>query len=196
MPGGKAAYPSSLLMNAIPAHVAGVGEIIMVVPTPRRAASLTGGAAIVTQGRAQRAACWRPPTWPASRAPLPSAARRPWPRWPMVRRPFPRSTRSPAPASAYVAGRQAPRVRLAVGIDMIAGPSEILGAGRRRAPPPTGWRWTCSARPSTTSSRARASCSAPTPPTSTACRPRSTACCRPCRARRSSPPPCSTAAAR
>jgi histidinol dehydrogenase len=35
VPGGKAAYPSSVLMNAIPAHVAGVGEIIMVVPTPR-----------------------------------------------------------------------------------------------------------------------------------------------------------------
>ncbi|MGZ5194767.1 MAG: histidinol dehydrogenase, partial [Ramlibacter sp.] len=35
VPGGKAAYPSSVLMNAIPAHVAGVGEIILVVPTPR-----------------------------------------------------------------------------------------------------------------------------------------------------------------
>ena len=34
VPGGKAAYPSSVLMNAVPAHVAGVGEIIMVVPTP------------------------------------------------------------------------------------------------------------------------------------------------------------------
>src|SRR5699024_7373831 len=34
VPGGKAAYPSSVLMNAIPAHVAGVGEIVMVVPTP------------------------------------------------------------------------------------------------------------------------------------------------------------------
>jgi histidinol dehydrogenase len=35
VPGGKAAYPSSVLMNAIPAHVAGVREIIMVVPTPK-----------------------------------------------------------------------------------------------------------------------------------------------------------------
>nr|HMS05796.1 histidinol dehydrogenase [Burkholderiaceae bacterium] len=35
VPGGKASYPSSVLMNAIPAHVAGVGEIVMVVPTPR-----------------------------------------------------------------------------------------------------------------------------------------------------------------
>ena len=34
VPGGKAAYPSSVLMNAIPAHVAGVGEIVMMVPTP------------------------------------------------------------------------------------------------------------------------------------------------------------------
>ncbi|HLL17819.1 MAG TPA: histidinol dehydrogenase, partial [Rubrivivax sp.] len=34
VPGGKAAYPSSVLMNAIPAHVAGVGEIVMVCPTP------------------------------------------------------------------------------------------------------------------------------------------------------------------
>ena len=34
VPGGKAAYPSSVLMNAVPAHVAGVGEIIMVMPTP------------------------------------------------------------------------------------------------------------------------------------------------------------------
>ena len=43
VPGGKAAYPSSLLMNAIPAHVAGVGEIIMVVPTPVRGSVATGG---------------------------------------------------------------------------------------------------------------------------------------------------------
>ena len=45
VPGGKAAYPSSLLMNAIPAHVAGVGEIIMVVPTPVLGSVATGGAA-------------------------------------------------------------------------------------------------------------------------------------------------------
>jgi histidinol dehydrogenase len=47
-----------------------------------------------------------------------------------------------------------------VGIDMIAGPSEILGAGRRQHAGPTGSRWTCSARPSTTSWR-RASCCVP-----------------------------------
>lgn len=44
VPGGKAAYPSSLLMNAIPAKVAGVGEIIMVVPTPAKGSVATGGA--------------------------------------------------------------------------------------------------------------------------------------------------------
>ena len=44
VPGGKAAYPSSVLMNAVPAHVAGVGEIIMVVPTPVRGSLATGGA--------------------------------------------------------------------------------------------------------------------------------------------------------
>ncbi len=49
VPGGKAAYPSRVLMNAIPAHVAGVDEIIMVVPTPR--------------ARGTRW-CWLPPTWP------------------------------------------------------------------------------------------------------------------------------------
>ena len=43
VPGGKAAYPSSLIMNAVPAHVAGVGEIIMVVPTPVRGSIATGG---------------------------------------------------------------------------------------------------------------------------------------------------------
>ena len=43
VPGGKAAYPSSLLMNAIPAHVAGVQEIIMVVPTPAKGSVATGG---------------------------------------------------------------------------------------------------------------------------------------------------------
>lgn len=43
VPGGKAAYPSSVLMNAIPAHVAGVQEIIMVVPTPVRGSVATGG---------------------------------------------------------------------------------------------------------------------------------------------------------
>ena len=42
VPGGKASYPSSLIMNAVPAHVAGVAEIIMVVPTPVRGSVATG----------------------------------------------------------------------------------------------------------------------------------------------------------
>jgi histidinol dehydrogenase len=54
VPGGKAAYPSSVLMNAIPAHVAGVGEIIMV-----RAHASPPPAASATHW------CWPPPMWPA-----------------------------------------------------------------------------------------------------------------------------------
>ncbi|MEG1323573.1 MAG: histidinol dehydrogenase, partial [Janthinobacterium sp.] len=61
VPGGKAAYPSSVLMNAIPAHVAGVGEIIMVVPTPDgvknqmvlAAAAIAGVTRVITIGGAQ-----------------------------------------------------------------------------------------------------------------------------------------------
>jgi histidinol dehydrogenase len=64
------------------------------------------------------------------------------------------------PGNAYVASAKR-RVFGQVGIDMIAGPSEILVLADGSTPP-TGWRWTCSARPSTTSWR-RASCCAPTP---------------------------------
>lgn len=61
VPGGKAAYPSSVLMNAIPAQVAGVGEIVMVVPTPRgeknpmvlAAAHVAGVSRVFTIGGAQ-----------------------------------------------------------------------------------------------------------------------------------------------
>ena len=64
VPGGKATYPSSVLMNAIPAHVAGVGEIIMVVPTPRgeknamvlAAAYVAGVTRVFTIGGAQAVA--------------------------------------------------------------------------------------------------------------------------------------------
>src|ERR1035441_8718916 len=45
VPGGKAAYPSSVLMNAVPAQVAGVGEIVMVAPMPARRVGARGGAA-------------------------------------------------------------------------------------------------------------------------------------------------------
>ena len=64
VPGGKAAYPSSVLMNALPAHVAGVREIIMVVPTPEgvlnelvlAAAALAGVDRVFTLGGAQAVA--------------------------------------------------------------------------------------------------------------------------------------------
>ncbi|HNQ75316.1 MAG TPA: histidinol dehydrogenase, partial [Pseudothauera hydrothermalis] len=64
VPGGRAAYPSSVLMNAIPAKVAGVGELIMVVPTPRgeknplvlAAAAITGVDRVFTIGGAQAVA--------------------------------------------------------------------------------------------------------------------------------------------
>jgi histidinol dehydrogenase len=54
VPGGKAAYPSSLIMNAVPAHVAGVQEIIMVVPTPVRGSVATGGSGVSTAARGER----------------------------------------------------------------------------------------------------------------------------------------------
>src|SRR5690606_26322640 len=54
VPGGKAAYPSSVLMNAIPAQVAGVQEIIMVVPTPVRGSVATGGSGAATATRGER----------------------------------------------------------------------------------------------------------------------------------------------
>ena len=56
VPGGKAAYPSSVLMNAVPARVAGVGEIIMVVPTPVRGSVATGGAGAPSESGATTAA--------------------------------------------------------------------------------------------------------------------------------------------
>jgi len=83
VPGGKAAYPSSVLMNAIPAQVAGVAEILMVVPTP---------------GARKILWCSPPRIWRASAGPSRSAALRPLAPWPMEPRPCPRSTRSPARA--------------------------------------------------------------------------------------------------
>ena len=85
VPGGKAAYPSSVLMNAMPAQVAGVAEIVMVVPTPGgvRNPLVLAAAHVARRDRAR------------SR----SAARRRSPRSPTARRRFPRSTRSAAPAT-------------------------------------------------------------------------------------------------
>jgi len=110
VPGGKAAYPSSVLMNAIPAHVAGVGEIIMVVPTPRgernalvlAAAHVAGVSRAFTIGGAQAVAALAYGT-----------------------QTVPRVDKITGPGNAYVAAAKR-RVFGTVGIDMIAGPSEIL----------------------------------------------------------------------
>ena len=110
VPGGKASYPSSVLMNAIPAHVAGVGEIIMVVPTPRgekndlvlAAAYIAGVTRAFTIGGAQAVAALAYGT--------------------QTIRPVDKIT---GPGNAYVAAAKR-RVFGVVGIDMVAGPSEIL----------------------------------------------------------------------
>jgi histidinol dehydrogenase len=108
VPGGKAAYPSSLLMNAVPAHVAGVPEIIMVVPTPRgernqlvlAAAHVAGVSRAFTIGGAQAVAALAYGTATV-----------------------PKVDKITGPGNAYV------------GIDMIAGPSEILVLADGSTPP-------------------------------------------------------------
>ena len=120
VPGGKAAYPSSVLMNAIPAQVAGVGEIVMVVPTPARrdgssrdaggernplvlaAAYVAGVHRAFTVGGAQAVAALAYGTAT-----------------------IPRVDKITGPGNAYVASAKK-HVFGQVGIDLIAGPSEIL----------------------------------------------------------------------
>jgi histidinol dehydrogenase len=110
VPGGKAAYPSSVLMNAIPAAVAGVRQIVMVVPTPDGvrnplvlgAAHLAGVSRVFAVGGAQAVAALAYGT-----ATIPSV------------------DKIVGPGNAYVAAAKR-RVFGVVGIDMIAGPSEIL----------------------------------------------------------------------
>ena len=129
VPGGKAAYPSSVLMNALPAKVAGVGEIVMVVPTPVRsdgeagatvtarnplvlaAAALAGVDRVFTIGGAQAigALAYGTATIPAVH-------------------------KITGPGNAYVASAKR-RVFGTVGIDMIAGPSEILVLADGSTPP-------------------------------------------------------------
>jgi histidinol dehydrogenase len=119
VPGGKAAYPSSVLMNAIPAQVAGVGEIIMVVPTPRgeknmlvlAAAYVAGVTRAFTVGGAQAVAALAYGT-----ASIPAV------------------DKITGPGNAYVAAAKR-RVFGTVGIDMIAGPSEILVLADGSTPP-------------------------------------------------------------
>jgi histidinol dehydrogenase len=119
VPGGKAAYPSSVLMNAIPAHVAGVGEIIMVVPTPQgvknplvlAAAYVAGVSRAFAVGGAQAVAALAYGT-----ATIPAV------------------NKITGPGNAYVAAAKR-RVFGTVGIDMIAGPSEILILADGSTPP-------------------------------------------------------------
>lgn len=110
VPGGRAAYPSSVLMNALPAKVAGVGELIMVVPTPRgeknplllAAAAITGVDRVFTIGGAQAVAALAYGT-----------------------QTLPQVDKIVGPGNAYVAAAKR-RVFGVVGIDMVAGPSEVL----------------------------------------------------------------------
>src|SRR3990167_2105016 len=127
VPGGKAAYPSSLIMNAVPAHVAGVQEIIMVVPTPVRGSMATGGSgAAATAARGERnelvlaaahvAGGSRAFTIGGAQAVAALA---------YGTATVPRVDKITGPGNAYVASAKK-RVFGSVGIDMIAGPSEIL----------------------------------------------------------------------
>ncbi len=110
VPGGKASYPSSVLMNAIPAKVAGVAELIMVVPTPQgvrnpmvlAAAAVAGVDRVFAIGGAQAVAALAYGT-----------------------KTIPKVDKITGPGNAYVAEAKR-RVFGIVGIDMIAGPSEIL----------------------------------------------------------------------
>lgn len=110
VPGGKASYPSSVLMNAIPAKVAGVAEVVMVVPTPRgevnelvlAAAAIAGVDRVFTIGGAQAVAALAYGT-----------------------ESVPQVDKIVGPGNIYVATAKR-HVFGQVGIDMIAGPSEIL----------------------------------------------------------------------
>ncbi len=126
VPGGKAAYPSSLIMNAVPAHVAGVQEIIMVVPTPVRGSVATGGSGAATATRGERnelvlaaayvAGVTRAFTIGGAQAVAALA---------YGTETVPKVDKITGPGNAYVASAKK-RVFGTVGIDMIAGPSEIL----------------------------------------------------------------------
>ena len=129
VPGGKAAYPSSVVMNAVPAKVAGVGEIVMAVPTPIRganpnpqlhvernplvlaAAALAGVDRVFTIGGAQAIGALAFGT-----------------------ETVPKVDKITGPGNAYVASAKR-RVFGTVGIDMIAGPSEILVLADGTTPP-------------------------------------------------------------
>ncbi|MFZ2394040.1 histidinol dehydrogenase [Rhodoferax sp.] len=138
VPGGKAAYPSSVLMNAIPAHVAGVAEIIMVVPTPARdknsaSASFDKNSASASRGEKNRlvlaaayvAGVTRAFTVGGAQAVAALA---------YGTATIPKVDKITGPGNAYVAAAKR-RVFGTVGIDMIAGPSEILVLADGSTPP-------------------------------------------------------------
>src|SRR6266540_5851545 len=110
VPGGKAAYPSSVLMNALPAKVAGVAELVMMVPTPSgernplvlAAAAIAGVDRVFAVGGAQAIAALAYGT-----------------------QTIPQVDKIVGPGNAYVAAAKR-RVFGVVGIDMVAGPSEVL----------------------------------------------------------------------
>jgi histidinol dehydrogenase len=110
VPGGRAAYPSSVLMNALPARIAGVGDLVMVTPTPGgernslvlAAAAIAGVDRVIAIGGAQAVGALAYGT-----------------------QSIPQVDKIVGPGNAYVAAAKR-RVFGEVGIDMIAGPSEIL----------------------------------------------------------------------
>jgi histidinol dehydrogenase len=115
VPGGKAAYPSSVLMNAVPAKVAGVRELVMASPNPNplvlAAATLAGVDRVIGIGGAQAIAALAYGTKSIARV-----------------------DKIVGPGNAYVAEAKR-QVFGEVGIDMVAGPSEILVIGDGSAPP-------------------------------------------------------------
>jgi len=125
VPGGKAAYPSSVLMNALPAKVAGVAELVMVVPTPRgeknalvmAAAAIAGVDRVYTIGGAQAVGALAYGTQTIAQV-----------------------DKIVGPGNAYVAAAKR-RVFGVVGIDMVAGPSEILVICDGAAPVPNYADW-------------------------------------------------------
>ena len=125
VPGGKAAYPSSVLMNALPAKVAGVAELVMVVPTPRgeknelvmAAAAIAGVDRVFTIGGAQAVGALAYGTQTIAQV-----------------------DKIVGPGNAYVAAAKR-RVFGVVGIDMVAGPSEILVIADGTAPAPDFADW-------------------------------------------------------
>jgi histidinol dehydrogenase (EC 1.1.1.23) len=149
VPGGKAAYPSSVLMNAIPAHVAGVNEIIMVVPTPGgernplvlAAAAVAGVSRAFAIGGAQAVGALAYGTATV-----------------------PKVDKITGPGNAYVAAAKR-RVFGICGIDMIAGPSEILIIADGSTPPE--WVAMDLFSQAEHDELAQSICCAPTPPIST-----------------------------